>query len=191
MTELKNDAAPPARVPAVTNAANHRGRVPPFRAFSFDHLVGDGEQRRRDFEAERFGGLEVDGEHEGSRQQHWQLGWLGATENPTGVDASLSITVGDTTSVAHQATSVDELTLWTGRGNSVARRQQHDLITLPEQKRVAADDKSVGPLAPESGEGRIDLGAGAGVQGIDQQSERVARRPARRAPRPRWPDSSD
>jgi hypothetical protein len=33
-----------------------------FLAHSFDHLVGDGQQRERNGKTERFGGLEVDGQ---------------------------------------------------------------------------------------------------------------------------------
>src|SRR5262249_6569836 len=75
----------------------------------FDHFVGAREQVGWDGEAKRFCGFEVDHELELCRLHDWQVGRFSALENPTGVDASLAICIGETASVAHQATGCDKL----------------------------------------------------------------------------------
>src|SRR5215475_12825839 len=72
------------------------------RAASFDDLVGAGEQRRRDFEAERPGRREIDDKLEPGRLRDWQVYGLGTLENASGIDAGLAMRIRQAGAIAHQ-----------------------------------------------------------------------------------------
>ena len=59
-----------------------------MRVFSFDRLVGAGQQRRRRGEAERLGGLEIDHQLEFGRLLNWEVGGVGAPEDFVNVASS-------------------------------------------------------------------------------------------------------
>src|ERR1700730_3470818 len=76
---------------------------------SVDHLVGTREQHRRDFEADRPRGLEVDNELELVYLLDRQVTRVDALKNSTGVNTAFVIALMQDRSIAHQATGFDEL----------------------------------------------------------------------------------
>jgi hypothetical protein len=62
----------------------------PQQQLLLDHLVGDGEQSRRDGEAEAFSGLHIDCKLHFPDLFHRQLGWLIAFKDAAGVNADLT-----------------------------------------------------------------------------------------------------
>src|SRR5262245_20650708 len=76
---------------------------PPSPFTSLDHLVGAGEQRGRDFKADRAGGWQVNDQFKLGRPHYREVGRLGTLEDFAGVDTGLTVPFCLARSIAHQA----------------------------------------------------------------------------------------
>src|SRR5262249_60740946 len=96
---------------------------PSLLVYLFDHLSGCDEHRRRDRDAERLGGLEVDRQLGLRDLLDWQVGGLLTLDNPSGVDASLTVRLCNAAPLAPQAASSGQPPRLKDRCQRVAERQ--------------------------------------------------------------------
>jgi hypothetical protein len=125
-------------------------------------------RRRRDRQAERLGGLQIDDELEGRRLLHRQIGRVGALQNFSGVNTRLAIESVGIRAIAYQAAGYDEAPAEIDSGNGVSRCQRQELVASAGQERSGAYEERVSMQLLEGG---VDLGFGGGVQDDDLYSK--------------------
>jgi hypothetical protein len=123
----------------------------------FDHLVGNGEQCRRDGEADRSRAVEVDHQLELGRLHNRQVRRLRALEDTRGIESDLANGVEDVASVADQPAGFGIGADRIDRRKRVARRQNGKLDAPGVEERAWTDKQSVGLLARHAREGRINV----------------------------------
>src|SRR5271169_242656 len=86
----------------------------------FDHLIGNRKHARRNQEAERLSGLEIDDQLEPGRSGDREVGGLLTLEDAANIYADLVMGIGNARSVANQTTSRRVLAIRIDRGHPLS-----------------------------------------------------------------------
>ena len=143
---------------AQERAADQPDRLPPPHSI---HLVGAGEQRGRNGEAERGGGLEIKHELVFRRSLHRQIGRAFAFENAVRVLRGALELVRPVRSERDEPAGDDEgLGIIDGR-ELVLGGQAHDQVAVAERPGAGCDDEPGIPGPRQAGDRLLDIGPGA------------------------------
>ena len=110
----------------------------------FDHLISAGEQRRRDDETKRLGGLEIDGHLYSCSPLNRQIGNSFATQQPAGLrtdDMEHGLII---RAITDGAAGCRVLAEGKNCGNRMAGRQRYDVISRADEERVRAHENRAG-----------------------------------------------
>src|SRR6516225_217919 len=108
----------------------------------FDHLVGPGEQGRRDCYAERRGRFEVDHQFEFCRSLYWKVGRFLAPENAIDVAGRTPVGVDRIGAIGDQSAAHNVLAQREDRGQTVPCCQSDDQVTLSDRQAALSDDQA-------------------------------------------------
>src|ERR1700730_717069 len=116
---------------------------PPRLGPLLDHMIRPLQERRRDRQAEGFGGLEVDDQLELGGLLNGQVAGLGALEDLVNIDGEPSVRVTLTRAVAHQSTSVGILAPAEYRRQSLRDTKGGKVETVGHRRTLGKDDHRV------------------------------------------------
>src|SRR5262245_30986940 len=123
----------------------------------FNNFVSARKERRRDGQAERFGGLQVNRQFEFGRGLHWKVGGLLAFKNTIDVTGRPPVLISRVRPIANQATVGDVSAEWIGCRQSMSSCERDDEIAIVKKQRSSSGDQPAIRLACKFGDSALDV----------------------------------
>src|SRR5262249_25161880 len=140
--------------------------------FSFDHLVGAGEQRRRHFKTKCLRGNKIHNKLELRRLLDWYIAGLGPAQYLVDVICRAPKTFGVTWSIGHEAPASDKIASAEDRWKPRAQGKRKDAHEIGDHKLIDCNIKRV-RVSPERLEGRTEIPHSTDFQWDDFDPQRA------------------
>src|SRR5205823_11272200 len=126
---------PSGRYPLLGPDSHRLDRTSLRLAHSLDHLVGAGEHRGGEVQAERLGGFQIDDQLVLGGLLNRQVGGLGALKNLVDVGGGTTIEIVGIGAVTHEATRKNVLLKWEHARQAVLERERSEWHALANNQR--------------------------------------------------------